>query len=137
MTITTATTEVTTVDRLLDAFCAGTGVPSSLFADDVVLDATVPGWRFEARGADAVSRRFGTWFADPATFEELERDPVDGGEVVTYLLTWVEHGVPHAARHCHVLRLDEDGRIVTDRFWCGGRWDAALLARMAADGDAG
>ena len=126
-----------TVDAFLDAACAGTGMPHALFTPDVVLDATVPGWRFSVLGADAVARQYSGWFADAGTFEELERLPVEGGEVVTYLLNWVERGVPHAAHHCHVLRLAPDGRISADRFFCGGRWPASLLAEMAAVGDAG
>ena len=125
------------VDRLLEAASAGSGVPADLFTPDAVLDATVPGWRFAERGAEAVARRYSAWFNEPAVFEELERLPVDGGEVVTYLLSWVERGVPHAARHCHVLRLEPDGRIAGDKFFCGGRWDAGLLAEMAAASDAG
>jgi hypothetical protein len=34
-----------------------------------------------------------------------------------------------------VLTIDptiEDGRIVADKVWCGGRWPAALLAEMEA-----
>lgn len=112
-------------------------MPSDLFSVDVVLDATVPGWRLAAEGADAVARQYSSWFADPAGFEELERLGVDGGEVVTYLLTWDERGVPHAAHHCHVLRFDGAGRIAGDRFFCGGRWDAGLLAEMAAASDDG
>jgi hypothetical protein len=45
------------VARLLDAIAAGTGVPAELFSSDVVVDATVPCWRFAARGAEAVARR--------------------------------------------------------------------------------
>lgn len=131
MTTTPATT-TTAVDRLLDAIAGGAGFPSDLLAPDAELDATVPGWRFSVRGGGAVARQYGGWFAHPAVFEELERLPVDGGEVVTYLLTWTEHGMPFAARHCHVLRLDGEGRIAGDRFFCGGRWDAARLAEMAA-----
>jgi hypothetical protein len=108
-----------TVDRFLDAVAAGTGVPADLFSPDVLLDATVPGWRFAVHGADAVSRQYSSWFGDPAMFEELERLPVDGGEVVTYLVTWVEWGVPHAGHHCHRLRFDRAGRIKGDRFFCG------------------
>ncbi len=126
-----------TVDRFLGAASAGQGVPADLFVPEVVLDATVPGWRFTARGADAVARQYSSWFSDEAAFEELERLPVEGGEVVTFLLAWVERGVPHAAHHCHVLRLAPDGRIAADRFFCGGRWDAGLLAKMAAASDAG
>lgn len=127
----------TAVDAFLEAARAGAGMASALFTPDVVLDATVPGWRFEVRGAGAVARQYSGWFAAPGAFEELERLAVDGGEVVTYLLSWVEEGVPHAAHHCHVLRLTPDGRIAGDRFFCGGRWPASLLAEMAAADDAG
>lgn len=127
------TTEPTTLDRLLDAVRDGTGVPPSLFAPDVELDATVPGWRLRRRSAAAVAAQYSQWFADRGTLEELERHAFPGGAAVTYLLAWEEDGVPHAAHHCHVLRFDGDGRIAADRFFCGGRWPAALLAEMAAD----
>ena len=136
-TATTGVANARAVDRLLEAVTAGHGVPADLFTPDAVLDATVPGWRFTVRGADAVARQYSGWFAAEAAFEELERLPVAGGEVVTYLLTWVERGVPHAAHHCHVLRMVAGGRIAADRFFCGGRWDAGLLAEMAAASDAG
>jgi hypothetical protein len=126
-----------TVDRFLGAVAAGAGIPTSVLAADVVLDATVPGWRFTTRGSEAVALQYGTWFADSAALEELERLPVDGGEVVSYLLTWEANGVPQAAHHCHVLRFDGDGRIARDRSFCGGRWDAARLAEMAAAEHAG
>lgn len=128
----------TTVDRLLAAIESGAGgTVADLYADGALLDATVPGWRFALRGSDAVARQYGTWFAAPAAFEELVRLAVDHGEVVTYLLTWDEGGVPHAAHHCHVLELDARGRIARDLFFCGGRWDAARLAEMAAAQHAG
>jgi hypothetical protein len=126
-----------TVDHLLDAIGGGAVVPAHLLAAHIVLDATVPGWRFTVRGSEAVVRQYGVWFAVPAAFEELERLPFAGGEVVTYLLTWEENGVPQAAHHCHVLRFDGDGCIAQDRFFCGGRWDAARLAEMAAAEQAG
>jgi hypothetical protein len=126
-----------TVDRFLEAIGAGAGVPAHVLAAGMVLDATVPGWRFTVLGVEAVARQYSEWFADPAAFEELERFPVEGGEVLTYLLAWEENGVPHAAHHCHVLRFGEDGRIAQDRFFCGGRWNAAQLAEMAAAQHAG
>ncbi|MGH9180904.1 MAG: nuclear transport factor 2 family protein [Acidimicrobiales bacterium] len=124
-----------TVDRFLEAIAGGDGIPTKLFADDAVLDATVPGWRFPLRGAARLCDQYDGWFRHPGTFEELERLAVDGGEVVTYLLTWLVRGVPHAAHHIHVLRFDASGRIAADRFFCGGQWDAALLAKMAAESD--
>lgn len=135
--ITTPGRVTDTIGRLLDAASTGNGVPAELFTADVVLDATVPGWRFAAWGADAVARQYSGWFRAQAALEELERLPVEGGEVLTYLLAWVERGIPHAAHHCHILRFAADGRIAADRFFCGGRWDAGLLAEMAAASDAG
>ena len=132
-----AMTSAHIVDRLLEAATSGSGVPADLFTPDAVLDATVPGWRFAVRGADAVARQYSGWFSEQAAIEELERHPVEGGEVVAYLLAWVERGIPHAAHHCHVVRLAADGRIAADRFFCGGRWDAGRLAEMAAASDAG
>jgi hypothetical protein len=126
----------TSVDRFLEAITAGEGVPVNLYVEDAVLDATVPGWRFAARGATAIAAEYTRWFTSPAGFEELERRPVADGEVVTYLLTWEEAGVPHAAHHSHILVLHPDGRIARDTVFCGGRWSADLLAQMEAAADA-
>jgi hypothetical protein len=133
----TTTTSTTCIDRFLDAVAGGEGIPTGIYTDDAVLDATVPGWRFRASGPAAVTGEYARWFASPGRFEELERRTVDDGEVVTYLLTWEEAGVPHAAHHCHVLVLDAEGRIARDAVFCGGRWSAELLAEMEAAAHAG
>lgn len=125
------TTTTTAIDDLLAAIASGCGMAASdLYSEDAVLDATVPGWRFSVRGNRAIGYQYAEWYAVPGRFDELDRRTTPGGEVVTYLLTWAERGVPHAAHHCHVLTLADDGRILRDVFFCGGRWDAALLARM-------
>lgn len=122
------------VDLFLAATAAGRGGDvAAAYAPDAVLDATVPGWRFAKAGPDAIAQQYAGWFADPGEYEELIRRPVDGGEVVTYLFSFAKNGVPHAARHCHVFEFAEDGRIRRDTVFCGGQWDAALLARMAAE----
>ena len=136
-TTTSSTGLSSTVDRFLDAIGRGAGVPPELIADHASLDATVPGWRFVVEGRDVVARQYDGWFTVPAAFEELVRRAIDHGEVVTYLLTWEVSGVPQAAHHCHILELDASGRIVRDLFFCGGRWDAARLAEMAAAQHAG
>lgn len=118
------------VTELLEAIEGGTRVPSGLLATDVVVDATVPGWRMTLRGPDAVCDKFAAWFSDPGKFEELERTTVAEGEIVRFLLTWIEGGVPHAAHQAHFLVLDDAGRICRDEMFCGGRWDAGLLAEM-------
>lgn len=119
------------VDAFLAAVAAGTGMPAQLWAVDATLDATVPDWRFSLRGSQPIAEEYGRWFSAPGTFEELNRLPVPDGEVVTYLLTWTEEGVPHAAHHCHTFRFDGAGRISSEVVFCGGRWPASLLAQMA------
>jgi hypothetical protein len=122
------------VDRFLASVQAGELV-ADLYTLDATLDATVPGWRFHRRGAAAVRAEYAGWFAAPGTFEELDRIPVADGEIITYLLTWEEHGVPHAAHHSHRIVVDPaTGRIAADRVFCGGRWNAELLASMAEAG---
>lgn len=126
----------TSVDRFLDAVRAATIPEADVWAPDARLDATVPEWRVAAEGADAIRSTYATWFDAPGRFEELRRLPTPGGEVVEYLLAWEEDGVPHTAHpahHAHLLDLDAEGRIVSDHVFCGGRWDAALMAEMEAD----
>jgi hypothetical protein len=133
MTTTTSTASTTTtVDDFLDAVTTGAGVPSDLYHPDAVLDATVPSWRLQATGPQAISAEYARWFADAGTFEELDRRTTADGEVVCYLLTWQADGELYAAHHCHVITLAHDGRILRDTVWCGGRWDGPLLAEMGA-----
>jgi hypothetical protein len=127
----TTTTTTNAVGRFLAAVEAARVPDCDAWADDALLDATVPNWRMTRRGADAIRAEYGRWFADPGRFEQLRRIPTPGGEVVEYLLTWEEQGVPHAAHHVHILQVDED-RITADTVMCGGRWSATLMAEMAA-----
>ena len=121
------------VDQFLAAIQAGTIAGCGAWSADAVLDATVPNWRFQLTGPDAIRSEYAKWFADPGTFEDLRRLPTQDGEVLDYTLTWTEAGVPHAAHHAHILTV-EDGLISSDTVLCGGRWPASLLAEMAVDG---
>ena len=134
--MTTSTTTDTAVEGFLAAV-RGEHADSGVWADDAVLDAVVPNWRMTVRGGPAVARQLRAWYRHPGTIEELRRHPITGGEVVELTVTWVEAGVPHAARQAHVLDDDADGRIARHAMWCGGRWSASQLAEMAAASDAG
>lgn len=129
-------TPATTIDRFLAAVC-GDHESGPIWADDAEVDAVVPGWRFTLAGPDQIGAQLRRWYRDPGELEEVRRHVVAGGEVIELTVTWVEGGVPHAARQVHVLELDADGRIHRDRMWCGGRWPAELLAKMEAAGNAG
>lgn len=123
------TTTTTAVDRLLLTVVGG-APGTGVFSPTAELDATCPGWRFSVIG-DAIAGTLARWFAHPGRVEELERHPTPTGEVVSYTVSWVEDGVPHAAHQVHVLTVEDD-RITRDLFWCGGRWPAPLLAEMEA-----
>jgi hypothetical protein len=125
----------TAVERFLDAIQAGKVSPD-LYSPDAHLDATVPGWRFQADGAVQVAAEYSSWFAGPSTLESLERLPVEGGEVVRYLQTFDVGGVPHAAHHVHLLQVRDD-RITSDTVFCGGRWGPEVLAQMGPAAHAG
>jgi hypothetical protein len=118
------------VDALLAGIEEG-AVPSGVFSDDAVLDATVPNWRFTTRGAAAVRGELSRWYADPGTFEQLHRRPLADGELVEFTLTWEEDGVTHMCHQAHILQVS-DGQVTSDIAFCGGRWPASLIAEMAA-----
>jgi hypothetical protein len=124
------TLQRTAVDQFLTAVESGEIAGCGVWRDDAVLDATVPNWRFQVTGADAIRAEYAKWFADPGAFEQLRRLRTEDGEVVEYTLTWTEDGVAHAAHHVHLLTVD-DGQIVADTVLCGGRWPEPLVAEMA------
>lgn len=123
------TTTRNPVDRFLDDITAGDGIGTDYWADDARLDATVPNWRFDRHGAEAVAAQLSGWYNVPITIDSVTRTEVPGGESVRLDLSWVEHGMPYAAHQVHLLALDGD-RIACDTVFCGGRWSAALLAEM-------
>jgi hypothetical protein len=130
--VTETAIRTTTVSRLLAAVTAGTGVPEDLFAEDAVLDATVPGFRFAQHGPGAIAGQLSSWFADPGSFTQLLRTELpDGGELVRFVLTWQEDGDEWAAHQSHVIELDGD-RISRVEMFCGGRWDSARQTEIAA-----
>lgn len=118
------------VRAFLAAVAAGRGRElAALYADGATADCTVPNWRFTVSGNVAIGEQYAVWYADQAEFAELDVRTTPSGVVLTFLISWEEHGVPHAAHHCHLLDLDA-GEIVRDTVFCGGRWSAALLATM-------
>ena len=123
-------TETDPIDRYLAAIESGTIATCDALAPDITLDATVPNWRFSVTGAGAVRAELGRWYADAGQLEEIRRTALPLGELVEFTLTWVEGGVPHATHQAHVVEVG-GGQVVKDTVWCGGRWSATLLARMA------
>jgi hypothetical protein len=109
----------------------GAALSEDIFCEDIVLDATVPNWRFRLQGAGAVRDELGRWYADPGQFGEVRRIRINDGELVEFTLNWEEAGVPHSCHQAHVVRLRGD-RIASDTVFCGGRWPEPLMAEMRA-----
>ena len=123
-------TAIDAVQRFLSGVEAG-ALPNGLFAEDAMLDATVPNWRFTVRGGPAVSDELGRWYADPGRFLDVRRTALPDGELVEFTLSWEESGVTHRCHQAHILEV-ADGRISADTAFCGGRWPAPLVAEMEA-----
>jgi hypothetical protein len=120
------------VERFLSGVETGE-LSGDVFSDDAALDATVPNWRFQVRGGDAVRAELARWYADRGEFLDLQRTPIPGGELVEFTLSWTEEGVPHRVHQAHILRLSED-RVAADTAFCGGRWPAELIQQMEEAG---
>jgi hypothetical protein len=125
-----STTMTNPVDRFTQAIETASLSDASVFAQDAVLDATVPNWRYTVTGASDIEAELGRWYADPGRFEEIQRTVLPDGELVEFVLTWEEGGEPHMCHQAHHIEV-RDGMITRDRAWCGGRWGAALQAEMA------
>lgn len=119
------------VDRFVSAIESASMSASDVFAEDAVLDATVPNWRFRIHGGEEVRAELSGWYRQPGTFEDLRRTPLPGGELVDFVLAWTEDGVPHACHQAHRVGV-AGGRIADLTTWCGGRWPASLMAEMEA-----
>ena len=70
------------VDTFLAEISEGAGITSAVWTEDATLDATVPHWRFECEGAEAVAAELSGWYGAPTTLEAAVRRPIPGGEAV-------------------------------------------------------
>jgi len=117
------------VSRLLAGIELAEVGARGVFADDALLDATVPDWRFTVRGAARIEAQLDHWFAHRGTFEELERVGLPEGELVRFFKVWEEDGIAHGCHQTHVLRV-RDNLVVADTMFCGGQWPASRMAEM-------
>ncbi len=107
-------------------------VADGLFTDDVFCDFTVPTWRLQAQGADAVpAMRRGSHPA-PGRVPRLRYDPTPTGFVLEWEEEWDEHDDHWYCRE--MLRAEVvDGAISSLSVYCTGDWSAAHRARHATE----
>ena len=91
------------IERYLAAIEGAAMASCDALSADVVVDATVPNWRFTLHGEAAARDEFGRWYSHPGCFEDLTRTPLPDGELIEFTLSWEEDGVPHSVHQAHVV----------------------------------
>lgn len=130
----TTTATLAVVDRFLAAVETGR-LSSDLYAPDALLDATVPGWRFQVRGPDAIVEEYRGWFTGPCRLHTIERQALPDGALIRYVQSDLDPG-DITTHHLHLLTIVED-QITRDVVFCGGRWGPDLVAKMGAAAHSG
>lgn len=131
----TITDTLPVVDRFLAGIEAGQP-DGDVYAPDAVLDATVPGWRFQLEGVDAIVDEYRRWFNAPGPFHSVERHALPDGELVRYVQDLQIESGTITVHHMHHLTI-VDGKITRDVVFCGGRWSPELVAQMGPGAHAG
>jgi hypothetical protein len=105
---------------------------AALHSTDALVDINVPHWRYQTTGAEAEA-------ALREDFEVAGRrvttSPVlalDSGVSVETEVHFHEDGQTRMRRTVHLFRTDHQ-RIVEHTVYCTGIWDAATIARQAAE----
>ena len=102
---------------------------AGLYAEDAVIDANVPAWRYQLQGRDQIGSQFHVWYGAPHELLEWREQPTAHGAVVET----VESFLPGTSRETYARSLHvfdvRDGLIARHTFYCTGPWDQATVAR--------
>lgn len=104
--------------------------------EDVLYDASVPGWRYQYGGAARVVREYREEWNGKFRWTVVDRHAVAGADTVAMLIEM--HGTPirpgeHAPVVCRLsnfFRLEGD-RIAEHRYTCCGEWGPDTLRHIA------
>ncbi len=106
--------------------------PQGLFAQDIFCDFSMPQWRLQARGIDAVVRLRTGGHPGSGTVARHRCDPTPTGFVLEVEERWQVAGEDWYSRE--LFRADiRDGRIAELSVYCTGDWDAATQAQHGSE----
>jgi hypothetical protein len=106
--------------------------PPHLFADDVFCDFTMPLWRLQARGIDAIVALRKRGHPSPGTVVRQRFDTTPTGFVLEFEERWEQGSQRWYSRE--MARADlTNGAISELAVYCTGDWDEALQARHARE----
>jgi hypothetical protein len=104
--------------------------------NDVLYDASVPGWHYQYQGADRVMQEYREEWSGKYRWTVAERHTVAADDAVVLLIEM--HGAPIRAgehppvvcRLSNLFRL-EGGRITEHRYTCCGEWEPETVRQIA------
>jgi hypothetical protein len=106
-------------------------VADGLFAEDLFMDLTLPHWRVQVLGGDAVARSRAEFHPFPGKVRVERVDRTDRGFVMAFEERWHHEDQDWYCRE--QMRADVVGGALTDvAVYCTGDWDEAVQARHAA-----
>jgi ketosteroid isomerase-like protein len=133
---TSATTEAGSLTvRVVACLEAGDyGTLAESYRPDVLLDANMPGWRFQLQGPRAINAYF---HEAQASFPgrrlvSCRVTPTADGVVVETEVHFDHHGEERLWRDAHILHTDGE-RITEHVMYCTGVWDGATIRRHATE----
>jgi hypothetical protein len=117
--------------RLVEFLETGTP-PRGLFSPDVFCDFTMPHWRLQSSGVDALVELRRRGHPGPGTVPRWRSAPTPGGFVVEFEERWHERGQDWYSREMAWVEL-EGGSIKSLSVYCTGDWDEARQAAHARE----
>lgn len=103
--------------------------------EDVLYDASVPGWHYQYQGAGRVVREYEEEWSGKYRWDVVARRVVAAGDSVVVDIEMhgqprIEGVEPAVCRLANFFRLDGD-RIAEHRYYCCGEWDPATVRHIA------
>lgn len=127
----TATDRMRVLANGLVTFLETGTAPGGLFAPDVFCDFTLPTWRLQALGVEALLALRHHGHPSPGRVPRHRLDPTPTGFVLEVEETWHERGEHWYCRE--LFRVDTSDQGVTQiSVYCTGDWDSARVAEHSA-----
>jgi len=120
-------------EQVATAFVDGdAGSILKVCADDVLLDAVIPYWRFQLQGHDGLRDALAEEFVPGRRVTESHVTPTADGVLVEVEAWAPMHGEDRMWREIAHFRVSGD-TVSEVVFYCSGIWDAATIARHAVE----
>lgn len=108
---------------------------AELYRPDALLDVSVPQWRYQLQGREAIRQALAEELAPLVGSARVTRQRAtrtDDGVVVELEVRFVQDDEERQWREVHLFHTD--GVAITEHLnYCTGVWDAATIARQAVE----